>query len=792
MLRRLLHILLLTLLCFTVKSQTLLPANLPSPNSPTSYYNIGWLRADSGIINAVRDTTMRPRYAGTQIMWQHAGVDTTMWFWDGRAWFTFPTGGGGGGISTFIFTPQNGLTGTVTNPTGPSVSLALGTSLNGIVNANGTEFGTVTIGSGLTYAGGTLSANTGTALNALISGNGTNFIATTIGAGLSYSTLTHTLTNTINNTNQLTNGAGFLTNITGFIMAGTNISITGAGTSGSPYVINASGGGSLTGGGNLSPLFNTSVVGSNLTFAFINPVADRIFGNPTGSTAAPIYFGTDATLHFPGNLLGVDTTIVASKFYAGGFYDSVTQVDDTTFTLNRPNGTKDTVQIILNNGTNVQTLNNGLTLTGSNGQWGGTLIQNTTISGAGFYSAFNGGRLESGQGAPVASTGNLTLGNDGNMFSITGNTQINAITTAGWQAGSMISFVFTSNPILKNNTAGGAGTAPMLLAGGIDYTAAAGDYIGFQYDGTNWHEITRKLAAQGGVYTFSNGLTESPATQVKLGGMLTQNTGINAGGFYVLLQGTTAPVNGGVLNVTNSLVGGAAIQTSVTTNGSGVVSSSTNGPAIEGLSITGIAVYGNASGTGVGVEGQSGGSPAAVFIDIPASTNTVIPVLSLIRSSTGTGANGIGGSITFSSATTSTALVSNTLASIWTNATFASVTSQFYITGVLNSVTNTLWTLDGNGNVTTTGGKIDNIVQVSATGTYNALANDFIIVFTGSTATLVYPTPVIGRRLMLVNQASGSITIPTTTIGNASTTTTMTTGQNFQVVYDGSIWRKIN
>lgn len=45
------------------------------------------------------------------------------------------------------------------------------------------------------------------------------------------------------NVSQFTNDAGYRTNITGLITAGTNVSITGNGTTGSPYQISASGGG---------------------------------------------------------------------------------------------------------------------------------------------------------------------------------------------------------------------------------------------------------------------------------------------------------------------------------------------------------------------------------------------------------------------------------------------------------------------------------------------------------------------------------------------------------------------
>lgn len=96
-------------------------------------------------------------------------------------------------------------------------------------------------------------------------------------------------------------------------------------------------------------------------------------------------------------------------------------------------------------------------------------------------------------------------------------------------------------------------------------------------------------------------------------------------------------------------------------------------------------------------------------------------------------------------------------------------------------------TITGSANIT--GAHFNNITLVSATGTYNATATDYEIAFTGSTATLVYPTATTGRTLFLLNQASGSITLPTTTNGNGSTTTTLTTGQAAMVTYDGSVWR---
>lgn len=104
------------------------------------------------------------------------------------------------------------------------------------------------------------------------------------------------------------------------------------------------------------------------------------------------------------------------------------------------------------------------------------------------------GRVQTDKGVDVASANNLTLGTDGNLFVITGNTQINAITTANWQAGSQIILVFSGAPTVKHNTAGGAGTAVMFLAGSVDLVAAANTVLGLVYDGTQWQETFRKVA----------------------------------------------------------------------------------------------------------------------------------------------------------------------------------------------------------------------------------------------------------------------------------------------------------
>jgi hypothetical protein len=104
------------------------------------------------------------------------------------------------------------------------------------------------------------------------------------------------------------------------------------------------------------------------------------------------------------------------------------------------------------------------------------------------------GRLLEAQGANVGAAGTLTLGTDGNFFSITGNTNIDFITTTNWQAGSEITLQFTGTPTVNHNTGSPPGsTAAILLAGAANFAATANDTLTLVYNGTNWVEKARTV-----------------------------------------------------------------------------------------------------------------------------------------------------------------------------------------------------------------------------------------------------------------------------------------------------------
>lgn len=103
------------------------------------------------------------------------------------------------------------------------------------------------------------------------------------------------------------------------------------------------------------------------------------------------------------------------------------------------------------------------------------------------------GRIRSSKGANVTAANDLTLGKDGNFFTITGNTQINGIASASWTAGNSITLLFSGAPTVKHNTAAGAGFASLYLAGGADFSATADDLLTLVYDGTLWRETARTV-----------------------------------------------------------------------------------------------------------------------------------------------------------------------------------------------------------------------------------------------------------------------------------------------------------
>lgn len=61
------------------------PSGIPTQLS-TGWFRHGWDQSDSGLILANRIPNFTPRFPGTTILYQHAGVDSNMNFWNGSRW----------------------------------------------------------------------------------------------------------------------------------------------------------------------------------------------------------------------------------------------------------------------------------------------------------------------------------------------------------------------------------------------------------------------------------------------------------------------------------------------------------------------------------------------------------------------------------------------------------------------------------------------------------------------------------------------------------------------------------
>jgi hypothetical protein len=100
------------------------------------------------------------------------------------------------------------------------------------------------------------------------------------------------------------------------------------------------------------------------------------------------------------------------------------------------------------------------------------------------------GRVQARKGSDLASAATLTLGTDGNVFSVTGTTALSFITTTGWQAGSQVVLILPSGiRVVHGATGAAAGTAPLALATGFGFTTIGTATLCLAYDGAAWREI---------------------------------------------------------------------------------------------------------------------------------------------------------------------------------------------------------------------------------------------------------------------------------------------------------------
>ncbi len=326
-----------------------------------------------------------------------------------------------------------------------------------------------------------------------------------------------------------------------------------------------------------------------------------------------------------------------------------------------------------------------------------------TVFGVGLFERYTTGTAANGIGVSIDLSSQHTTGVDisnqliSKWTTATGATRTSQFIITGVNSGTTADlFTLSGNGATKFNKYGvgsfTSGTPTYLIA-----TDASGNYI----------EVPSSGLSGGNIITADNGLTANTSTNVRLGGTLLQNTTIDGTSAYRLTLTGARTGSGQTLEVIN------------TSSGQGITSTTGSGTSIYGASTSNYGgIFGSSSGTGL--NGYSGSGLAALFDVDNSATNTVIDVVEVRRATTGTAANGIGGSIRYNTETDDgQKYLSNQLISKWTDATNATRTSQFIITGVNSAVTQNLVTIDGNGTSTFLGpsSPTNTVRAINTTGT---------------------------------------------------------------------------
>lgn len=235
-----------------------------------------------------------------------------------------------------------------------------------------------------------------------------------------------------------------------------------------------------------------------------------------------------------------------------------------------------------------------------------------------------------------------------------------------------------------------ANTAPLKLASGTLMTTPETGAI--EYDGTHYYATigsTRyQLDQQSGTTTLDQAIAN--------GNALTTNRTIANSTFQLDISGSRNFADGYTFGVTNTTgTTGIAIK-GIAADGRGVWGTATSGQGVYGNATSGNGLFGLAT-SGNALYTQSTSGLAIESLVQPSSTNTVVPIYSLSRSTSGTAANGIGQSIDFYTATTTATQLANQIISKWTDATNATRTSQFEIWGVNSGTSAQRFTVKGNG-----------------------------------------------------------------------------------------------
>src|ERR1041384_1726711 len=126
----------------------------------------------------------------------------------------------------------------------------------------------------------------------------------------------------------------------------------------------------------------------------------------------------------------------------------------------------------------------------------GDNLSATAIQGVGYLSDQSGKivvdntRFMTWQGANVSSANQMDLGLDGNLFVITGNTDVQCITHTGWNEGSVITLMFQGTLTLRSSFSCGDTLDKVVLSANMDFTITGLTTVTLVYAG-DWFEVSR-------------------------------------------------------------------------------------------------------------------------------------------------------------------------------------------------------------------------------------------------------------------------------------------------------------
>lgn len=143
----------------------------------------------------------------------------------------------------------------------------------------------------------------------------------------------------------------------------------------------------------------------------------------------------------------------------------------------------------------------------------------------------------------------------------------------------------------------------------------------------------------------------------------------------------------GANTLTVSTVSGVTPLLATSTGGTAFTAQSTGGSyGVEAVATTGTGVFGNSLSGGIGVQSQSIGGVSLNAVSIMTSTNTIVPLIEVIRNTTGTAATGEGGSIDMYNETSGGLnRLSNQIISVLRNGSDANRQAQLVFTGLGNA-----------------------------------------------------------------------------------------------------------